>query len=71
MDTERSIVEAYIYDLIFNAPAYISFSIKDCDDNNFYIFTNADTRKTRVAKLSKEYKELTEELINRTKNRGN
>lgn len=67
MDTEKSIVEAYIYDLIYNAPAYITFSIEDCDDNHFYIFTNADTRKTRVAKLSKEYKGITEKLINRTK----
>lgn len=63
MDTEKSIVEAYIYDLIYNAPAYITFSTEDCDDNYFYIFTNADTRKTKVAKLSKEYKQLTEELI--------
>jgi hypothetical protein len=67
MDTERTIIESYIYDLVLNAPAYISFSVEDCDNNYFCIFTHADTRKTRVAKLSKEYKELTEELINRTK----
>ena len=70
MDTVKSIVEEYIYDLIYNAPAYITFSLEDCY-NHFYIFTHADTRKTRVAKLSKKYKELTKELINRTKNRGN
>ncbi len=67
MDTEKSIVEEYIYGLIYNTPAHISFNIEDCDDNYFYILTHVDTRKTRVAKLSKEYKELTEELINRTK----
>lgn len=66
MDTEKSIIESYIYDLIYNAPSYVIFSLEDCYDH-FYIFTHADTRKTRVAKLSKEYKQLTEELINRTK----